>query len=160
MSTILRFPSGEEQRTYRLLELPPELLKLIEAGDLPPGALTIRGRDSDDAVFCTPSSTYAIRSVTISNTAVIVTSPGYSSPKVSSRDLPSTPASSAPVAEYGDVVIRDQIHEILELVPTVPKLDRLDAILRQSQYNEDDDLYVDDERQVRLVPLCMEQIRP
>ncbi|KAF9519152.1 hypothetical protein BS47DRAFT_1288725 [Hydnum rufescens UP504] len=147
MSTILRFPTDEEQPTYRLLELPPELLKLIEAGDLPPGALTIRGRDSDDAVLCTPSSTYAIRSVTLSNTAVITTSPAYSSPKSFNRELPSTPASSAPVADHGDLVLRGQIHEILELVPIVPKLDRLDALLRQSQYNEDDDLYIDDERQ-------------
>ena len=48
-----------------------------------------------------------------------------------------------------DVVIRDTIHEILELVPTLPKLQKLSGMLRGREYDEghdeDEDMAVDDE---------------
>ena len=48
-----------------------------------------------------------------------------------------------------DIFIRDTIHEILELVPTLPKLQKLSGMLRGREYDEghdeDDDMVVDDE---------------
>ena len=119
--------------SYRLLELSPDLVKLIESGDLPPGSLTIKGRRSDDAVFCTPSSTYAIRSIAVSNTVAVVTSPNQSSPK--KQFVPSTPVGSVPSIGEHDLVIRDQLHEYLELVPILPRLEQLDSLLRGAEYD-------------------------
>lgn len=36
-------------------------------------------------------------------------------------------------------MLRDSVHEIMEMVPIVPRLDRLDALLRESVYQIDDD---------------------
>jgi hypothetical protein len=119
--------------SYRLLELPPDLVKLFESEDLPPGSLTIKGRRSDDAVFCTPSSTYAIKSIAVSNTVAVVTSPKQSSPK--KQFIPSTPVGNVPAIGEHDLVIRDQLHEYLELVPIMPRLGQLDSLLRGLEYD-------------------------
>lgn len=119
--------------SYRLLELPPDLVKLFESKDLPPGSFTIKGRSSDDAVFCTPSSTYAIRSIVVSNTVAVVTSPKQSSPK--KQFVPSTPVGNIPAVGEHDLVIRDQLHEYLELVPIIPRLGQLDTLLRGLEYD-------------------------
>jgi sister chromatid cohesion protein DCC1 len=36
-----------------------------------------------------------------------------------------------------ELVVRDQISEILELVPSVPKLERLEGLLKGNEYQED-----------------------
>jgi Sister chromatid cohesion protein Dcc1 len=38
----------------------------------------------------------------------------------------------------GDLFLSEAIHEIMELVPTVPKLDRLKGALRGSEYGEEE----------------------
>ncbi|KAF8332656.1 uncharacterized protein EI90DRAFT_3145352 [Cantharellus anzutake] len=128
MSCTLRFPSVNDEPSphtaYRLLELPPSLLAEIESrsSDL---KLCIKGNKSDDAVLCTPNTTYAIRSVVLSNTEVVATSPRCSSSWGIEANLDHTE-----VPPDGDVVIRDQLREILELVPIMPKLERIDSLLR------------------------------
>jgi sister chromatid cohesion protein DCC1 len=74
----------------------------------------IKGHTSDDAVLCTSDKTYALRSVVLSNTTLVVTS------------------------EYapGHVVIRDQLNELLELVPVIPKLHKLTSLLRGMEYDD------------------------
>lgn len=46
------------------------------------------------------------------------------------------------------VVVRDQLHEIIELVPSIPRLHKLDTLLRGMEYDERsedaDELYADD----------------
>jgi sister chromatid cohesion protein DCC1 len=124
----------KEGRTkYRLLELPPDLCKLVEtsAPDFKYATifystlslelilnirLTVKGKEGDDAVICTPNKTYTLRSVNISNSLVVATGTGVS---------------------QNDISLSEDIHEIMELVPTMPKLDRLRGMLRGSEYGED-----------------------
>jgi hypothetical protein len=61
-----------------------------------------------------------------------------------------TPSRSDP---DGTVHIRDQLHEILELVPVVPKLHRLSILLRDMEYDEGDE-----DRQVGQHAVCTERI--
>ncbi|KZT68253.1 hypothetical protein DAEQUDRAFT_712068 [Daedalea quercina L-15889] len=121
---------------FKLLELPSDLSKLIESNiDSPPRhALTIKGNPDDDAVLCTADKTYTIRSVVLSN-SVIVATPGEDG-SFSTDGVP-----------IGSVNVRDQLNEILELVPSIPRLHKLDALLRGKEYEgqeDDDDMYADD----------------
>jgi hypothetical protein len=80
--------------------------------------LEIKGREGDDAVLCTESKTYALRSVNISNSLHVATG-----------------SEEVPYARTGEeLFLGEAIHEIMELVPTVPKLDRLKGALRGSEY--------------------------
>ncbi|KAG6873769.1 hypothetical protein C0995_011588 [Termitomyces sp. Mi166 len=88
------------------------------------GSLEIKGQRGEDAVLCTANKTFAVRSVTLSNSILVVT--------------PTTDASSMDFADDA-VVIRDQVTEILELTPAVPKLYTLSALLRGKEYDGDQD---------------------
>ncbi|KAJ6485139.1 sister chromatid cohesion protein Dcc1 [Mycena vitilis] len=105
--------------SFKFLELPPELCKLVEAAveTLSPLRLSIKGQSGEDAVLCTDDATYTIRSVVLSNSILVVT------PQPDSSD-------------EDTVVIRDQVNEILELTPTVPKLHKLSALLKGQQYDD------------------------
>lgn len=93
--------------------------------------MSIKGHKDEDAVLCTPDKTYALRSVVLSNSVLVVT------PPVGASGNPDT-----------DVVIQDTIHEVLELIPTLPRLQRLNGMLRGREYDEghdeDEDMVVDD----------------
>ena len=71
-------------------------------------------------MLCTSDKTYAIRSVVLSN-SVLVTTPGLD------KDGKVT------------VEIRDQLNEVLELVPSVPRLHKLDSLLKRRVYDEKDE---------------------
>jgi sister chromatid cohesion protein DCC1 len=79
-------------------------------------SLMIKGGPEDDAVLCTSNKTYNIRSVTLSN-AVLVVSPDVD------------------VSE-DQVVIQDSLNELLELVPAVPKLHRMNILLKEHVWEE------------------------
>ncbi|KAH9961376.1 sister chromatid cohesion protein Dcc1 [Russula dissimulans] len=108
--------------SYRLLELPPDLSKLVESSvdDLKfvLTRLTIKGGPEDDAVLCTSDRTYNIRSVTLSNSVFVV----CPSPDVGASDK--------------QVVIQDSLNELLELVPAVPKLHRMNVLLKEHEWEE------------------------
>lgn len=123
--------SSDHIGAYRLIELPPDIYKRVESGEqgvrcVRPfsfhGALrlcrmTIKGRTDDDAVICTEDKTYALRSVVHSNTFLVATPPGD--------------------GDDADVVVRDQVSQIFELVPMVPNVvGRLSTLLRDSEYLE------------------------
>lgn len=76
----------------------------------------MKGKEGDDAVICTPNKTYTLRSVNVSNSLVVATGTGVS---------------------QNDIAFSEDIHEIMELVPAIPKLDRLIGMLRGSEYGED-----------------------
>jgi hypothetical protein len=76
--------------------------------------LSIRGQHAADAVLCTSDRTYALRSVALSNSLLIVT----------------------PEDAFGNLVVRDQLKEILELVPSAPKLYRLSELTRGMEYGD------------------------
>ncbi|KAI9068334.1 hypothetical protein FKP32DRAFT_156883 [Trametes sanguinea] len=136
----LRFSSASrtEAGSFKLLELPPDLCKLIEAsvdGPAPP-SFTIKGAPDEDAVLCTADKTYTVRSIVLSNSVCVVT-----------RD----PADEVVDGddEWKDVAIRDQLSEVIELIPSVPRLHKLNALLRGREYDEghedeDDDMSEDE----------------
>lgn len=46
-----------------------------------------------------------------------------------------------------DIVIRDTVHEVLELVPSLPRLQRLNGMLRGREYDEgheDEEMDIDE----------------
>ncbi|KAG6866448.1 hypothetical protein C0991_003966 [Blastosporella zonata] len=117
--------SSTDGGAYKLLELPSDLCKLIEnAIDTMTPLRHIKGKSGEDAVICTTNKTYSVRSVALSNSLLIVTPP----PDASSIDFPDDA-----------VIIRDQVTEILELTPAVPKLHTLTATLRGKEYDDDQD---------------------
>lgn len=91
----------------------------------------IKGESIEDAVLCTTDKTYTVRSVVLSNAVLVVTPSESGDPSIA------TP----------DTVIRDQLHEIYELIPSVPRLHKLSSLLRGNEYNEgqeDDDVDMSD----------------
>jgi sister chromatid cohesion protein DCC1 len=78
----------------------------------------IKGGPEDDAVLCTLDRTYNIRSVTLSNSVLVV--------------------SPVPHIDGGEdqVVIQDSLNELLELVPAVPKLHRMNVMLQEHEWEE------------------------
>lgn len=81
----------------------------------------IKGGPEDDAVLCTSNKTYNIRSVTLSN-SVLVVSPH---PHVDGSE--------------DQVVIQDSLNELLELAPAVPKLHRMIVLLKEHLWEEGQD---------------------
>ena len=69
----------------------------------------IKGGQEDDAALCTSEKTYNIRSVTLSNSVLLV-SP---SPHIDGSE--------------NQVVIQDSLNELLEFVLAVPKLHRING---------------------------------
>ncbi|KAI0661096.1 sister chromatid cohesion protein Dcc1 [Cubamyces menziesii] len=125
----LRFSSRSQSEvgTYKLLELPPDLCKSIEAsaeGSSSP-SFTIKGSPEDDAVLCTADKTYIVRSVVLSNSVLVVTPDPADEDADNDVDEP-----------LKDVAIRDQLSEVIELVPCVPRLHKLNAFLRGREYDE------------------------
>ncbi|KAH9056583.1 sister chromatid cohesion protein Dcc1 [Lactarius vividus] len=114
----IRFPPEQGPLgSFRLVELPPDLCKLIESstGEL---KLAIKGGVDDDAVLCTSERTYNIRSVVLSNSVLVISPP-------SDAD-----------GNSDQVVIQDSLNELLELVPTVPRLHRLNTLLKEHVWEE------------------------
>ncbi|CDO77688.1 hypothetical protein BN946_scf184969.g39 [Trametes cinnabarina] len=143
----LRFSSASQAEvgSFKMLELSPDLCKLIEAtvDDSFPAdpvmfiaSFLIKGAPDEDAVLCTSDKTYTVRSVVLSNSVCVVT-----------RDPGDEGGGDDDEAK--DVAIRDQLKEILELVPSVPRLHKLNALLRGREYDEghedEDDMCEDEE---------------
>ena len=78
----------------------------------------IKGGSEEDAVLCTSDRTYNVRSVTLSN-SVLVLSP---TPHIDGSE--------------DQVVIQDSLNELLELVPAVPKLHRMNVLLQEHVWEE------------------------
>lgn len=139
---------------YRLLELPPEILSIMHDDGLfkqrylnydltslicliPPScSLDIKGKPNDEAVLCTSDKTYQIRSVSLSNSFYVV------SPSQSEED--------------SEICIRDSVHEMLEIIPCIPKLHVVDHFLKNTTYDDqagddtEDELDDYSERPVRI----------
>ena len=130
--------SIKESGNFRLLELPPNLLKSIESNNNSPLTWAIKGNPTEDAVLCTSDKTYSIRSVSLSN-SVLVVGPG------GSEDL---------------VVIRGTNRELLQVTPILPKVHKLVGLLRGREYDEGredlDDDFFDGEQGTR----SQKQVRP
>lgn len=157
----LRFSSSftPDVGSFKLLELPAELCKLVEDSlasatpiryaihDAPGPQLTrfiisrfsIKGETTEDAVLCTEDKTYAIRSVVLSNSVLVVT-----------RDVEEEWED-----EGGTVVIRDTLNEILELTATVPKMAKLSSLLRGREYTGEEEMDIVEEVRADSLDTCM-----
>lgn len=76
-------------------------------------------------MLCTPSSTFLLRQITVSNSLLICRTP----PGSGSGDAQAPAAASAPGIE-----IRGTNHHILECVPQAADLERIRRLLRDSQW--------------------------
>jgi sister chromatid cohesion protein DCC1 len=73
----------------------------------------------DDAVICTVDRTYTVRSVVLSNTVMIT---------------------SVSTSDANAVTVRDEIHDVLEVAPCLPRLHRIDELLAGLEFGEDSTL--------------------
>lgn len=130
--------SVEESGNFRLLELPPDLLKSIESTSDSPLNWAIKGNPTEDAVLCTGDKTYSIRSVSLSN-SILVVGPGERQDKID---------------------IRDTNRELLQVTPILPKLHRLVGLLRGREYDEGREDLDDDELDDRQDTQNQQQVCP
>jgi sister chromatid cohesion protein DCC1 len=81
----------------------------------------MKGTPQDDAVICTQDHTFTLRTITVSNSIIF---------------LRPEPASSTDttIPTAGDLYIQDTCHEILELTPSVPRLARVEKLLKPSAW--------------------------
>lgn len=96
--------------------------------------LAIKGGADDSVVLCTSDRTYDIRSVTLSNNVLVVCPPNGE-------------------GNSDQVVIQDSLNELLELVPTIPRLHRLKSLLRKYEWEEGHEEEDDNLGAVRVVYL-------
>ncbi|CAA7259838.1 unnamed protein product [Cyclocybe aegerita] len=129
--------SSNDAGCYRLIELTPDLTKLLEdaIANEKEVNFSIKGHSNEDAFLCTADKTFAMRSVGLSNTLLVV-----------------TPVPDEHAADFAEdaVVIRDQLNEIIELVPAVPKLHKLSVLIKDREYDEGQEDLEDDENRTRL----------
>ncbi|KAF9495387.1 hypothetical protein BDN71DRAFT_1447540 [Pleurotus eryngii] len=140
--------SSIDAGSYKFLELPPELATLIESSinslsttsssqhDGNYTGLKIKGVHGEDAVLCTTDKTYSMRSVVLSNSVLVVTQPPTSTCSGSPSATAGGVRDESTVDPSDTVVIRDTLNEIIELAPTVPKLYKLNGLLRGREYND------------------------
>lgn len=144
-------PSSSSQAivTYSLVELPPAIASLLfsphssssssSPSSLVPSQLVIKGQPSDDAVLCTQSSTYNIRSVQNSNSLLLCrpstsASVGDSDPFLDE----STAESDRKKQKKRRIEIESTLHQTLELELAVPKLDNISAILKGQEWSPEE----------------------
>ncbi|WVF69001.1 hypothetical protein IAT40_003775 [Kwoniella sp. CBS 6097] len=135
--------TDQAEETYQLLELPPEILKQVESlkgkgkdKDINGGGvfpLTIKGRPSDDAVLCTPTTTFQLRTVGISNSLLVCRTPKQSTTVTPATANGESSSSSSP-SNRPTLELRDTCHQILECVPIAANLERIRTILRDSAW--------------------------
>jgi sister chromatid cohesion protein DCC1 len=102
----------------------------VYAAAIADSSLTIKGTPSDDAVLCTPTSTFLLRTITLSNSLLICRTPESSS---------SAATTAATLNENGkrgrdQLEIRGIEHQVLECVPQAADLERIRRLLRESQW--------------------------
>lgn len=124
------FQGGQD---LRLLEISNDLAKEIEQdmkrnGD-GKGAgkflLTIKGKPSDDAVICTRDRTFQIRSISVSNSLLL-----FQQRKRPTEDVDNESSSEEAAADQQpNIELQSTVREIMELLPMVPRLDRVQTLL-------------------------------
>ncbi|ERN09144.1 hypothetical protein AMTRI_Chr03g142330 [Amborella trichopoda] len=99
---------------FLLLELDPTLLPYFYNNQV-----TVRGDPDEEAVLCTPSSTYALKFVSTSNSVFLIPPPSFENPM--QKPL------SSPVIELSP--------GHMELLCVAPQLDKLKSLLSTVTYN-------------------------
>ncbi|KAM0786307.1 hypothetical protein ACM66B_001785 [Microbotryomycetes sp. NB124-2] len=122
--------------TYSLLALPASIATALASSSLD-SPLEIRGSPTDAAVLVTNTDTYAIRGVQNSNSLCLSsTSAGGDHDWFDATTSSPADSGSTKLDKNGNNVIEIEtvLHETLELVKTVPKLDKLDELLKGTEY--------------------------
>ncbi|KAM1702607.1 hypothetical protein FF1_027884 [Malus domestica] len=133
-------PNSSIPITYHPLFGPHDDLILLEVDQkLLPDVLhqrvTVRGQPNEDAVLCTESKTYAMKSVGTSNSVFLIPPCGqyttFETPKCCDENYhdPQSVASVIKVATGN-----------MELVEVAPRLDKLRLLLSQNPYRSDEDI--------------------
>ncbi|GAA5990274.1 hypothetical protein JCM10908_005905 [Rhodotorula pacifica] len=153
--------STGSQSSYQLLALPPALLSQLVASSSSSTASTpleIRGDGSDSAVLVTETQTYSLRGVQNSNSLCVCTGSRSSTSSSSSGrkrwfaaggdvnvtsdeedDLDGEePSAKRKRKDEPRIEIETILHETLELVPTVARLEKLPGLLRGTEYTGED----------------------
>lgn len=97
--------------------------------------LCIKGRQADEAVLCTDTQTYMVRQVTQSNSLLLCTLEGKEGD-----------------SNTANVSVRDNIVQILELVPIVARVSRLTSLLEHSTYSGEDEELEENETKKLYTP--------
>ena len=127
--------SVKRSGNFRLPDLPP---CLSLANKDTPSTWVIKGDPTEEAVLCTNEKTYSIRSVSLSN-SVLVVGPG----------------------EYEDqIVIQDTIHELLQFTLVHPRVHKLVGLLRGREYDEGREDLDDDALAGEQDSQNQQQVRP
>ena len=151
--------------SYQLLALPPALLThLVASTSTSTAPFEVRGDGTDSAVLVTESQTYSLRGVQNSNSLCVCTgsssraaasSNGSSSSRkrwFGARDSAVSDGEGdldddgsedklAPAKRKRDeprIEIETVLHETLELVPAVARLEKLEGLLRGTEYTGDE----------------------
>lgn len=112
---------------------------------LSPYSLCIKGRNDDEAVLCTDTHTWTVRQMTQSNSLLLCSLDGHA-PHVEERCADVAADSEAPSA----LTVRINIAEVLELVPVVPRMGRIETLLEASAYSGE----YDDKTRTKVGPSC------
>ncbi|WFD31974.1 Ctf8p and Ctf18p associating protein [Malassezia sp. CBS 17886] len=115
---------------YVLLELSPDVEACLSKHGAP---LLLNGRLADEATLSTADATYAVRQVTQSNSLLLCGWAGANGGSVAG-DHASGAARDAPPSAVPHLHLRQNASDILELIRTTPRLDRLVALLHASEY--------------------------
>ncbi|EPQ29537.1 uncharacterized protein PFL1_02756 [Pseudozyma flocculosa PF-1] len=119
--------SGSGGGDYQLFEIPPDLLAHFTSAGASsasvPTQLTIKGQPNDSAVLTTATSTYALRSVSQSNSLLVCSlAPSASSPQ------------DATSGKTMELQLQTTISDTLECQLSVPHLGRITSLLRPTRY--------------------------
>ncbi|KAL4399443.1 Ctf8p and Ctf18p associating protein [Malassezia pachydermatis] len=106
-------PAADETYEYCVVEVPAELEAHFEKGDT---SLLFNGRLSDEATLVTQDATYAVRQVSQSNSLLLCA------------------LEDNPQADGVHLRMRQNATDLLELVRTTPRLDRLPSLFEADAY--------------------------
>ncbi|CAO3692680.1 unnamed protein product [Umbelopsis ramanniana] len=109
--SVLRFSNDYESNSLKLLELPPDLLEELTTNSAP---LYIKGATDEEAVLCTKKKTYSVRQVNLSNSLLL--------------------ASHSQDGQVPVYNIKDSQFSTIELLPCLPRIEKLDTILNHTMY--------------------------
>lgn len=163
--------------SYQLLALPPALLTQLVASTSTSTALfEIRGDGNDSAVLVTESQTYSLRGVQNSNSLCVCTGSSDSSGSEAAssngsgrkrwfgarsldgiggeedHDDEDGVATKRKRRDEPRIEIETVLHETLELVPAVARLEKLERLLRGTEYTGDEALELREGSKVRRPP--------
>ncbi|KAF5390682.1 hypothetical protein D9757_002722 [Collybiopsis confluens] len=126
---ILRFSSSStaEQGSFKLLELSPELAKIVEG--------SLETSEFEQVSKHLPASRLSPHSLNVAFTSRDdLAKTRYYAPRTKLLRF------ELSLEGYGtDLTIRDQLNEILELTQTIPKLQILNTLLKGKEYGEDEE---------------------